>query len=428
MAKTNRNKGAGTIFKRGKRYYLQYMINGAVKKVSLKCTGKKEAEQKAAELLPTLQANTKEQVALHVAEARKLAKRNMLRLENAWKLYLKNPARPDSSEGTLGNYQRMWNKFADWMKIHYQSVVGLQEITEDIALEYSEYLWDKGLSANTYNYHIQAIKLVLKTLSRQADLAKNPFDIVARKVEKKQSRKELSEVEVLKIIESFNDPKLSLMNKKEMEVLFHLGIWTGLRLVDCVQIKWKNVDFQRNFIVCRPQKTARKTNRTVAVPIHPLLNNALSNALNWQENEYVLPRTAERYATNPVGVKKDAIKIFSYNGFITKKEVEGVQRKRKANIYGFHSFRHSFVSFCAKAGVPLPVVQAIVGHGNPAITRHYIHIGEESVKQAINALPQGNLLPESKITIDDKVKDVIELLNSKPELTETEIKILKILQ
>ena len=39
MAKTNRNKGAGTIFKRGKRYYLQYMINGAVKKVSLKCTG-----------------------------------------------------------------------------------------------------------------------------------------------------------------------------------------------------------------------------------------------------------------------------------------------------------------------------------------------------------------------------------------------------
>ncbi|MCK4982997.1 MAG: tyrosine-type recombinase/integrase [Victivallaceae bacterium] len=104
--------------------------------------------------------------------------------------------------------------------------------------------------------------------------------------------------------------------------------------------------------------------------------------------------------------------------------------KRKANIYGFHSFRHSFVSFCAKAGVPLPVVQAIVGHGNPAITRHYIHIGEESVKQAINALPQGNLLPESenKKNAKEKNREISTLLNSKTQLTETEMQILKILQ
>jgi hypothetical protein len=79
-----------------------------------------------------LQAKTKEQIALHVAEARKLGKRNKLKLENAWKLYLENPARPDSSEGTLGNYKRMWNKFADWIKTHYSSAIGLQEITEYI--------------------------------------------------------------------------------------------------------------------------------------------------------------------------------------------------------------------------------------------------------------------------------------------------------
>jgi len=428
MGKTNRNKGAGTVFKRGKYYYLQYMVNGAVKKVSLQCTGKKEAAKKAAELLPALQAKTKEQIALHVAEARKLGKRNKLKLENVWNLYLKNPARPDSSDGTLGNYKRMWNKFADWIKTHYSSVFGLQEINENIALEYSEYLWDKGLSANTYNYHIQAIKLVIKTLSRQADLVKNPFGIVTRKAENKQSRKEFSEDEILKIIESFNVPDLSLMNKEEIKVLFNLGIWTGLRLADCVKMKWGNIDFQRNLIVCKPQKTARKTNKTVTIPIHPLLKEAFTLALTWQENEYVLPKTAERYTTNADGVKKDAIKVFCYNGFITTQEVEGVQRKRKANIYGFHSFRHSFVSFCAKAGVPLPVVQAIVGHGNPAITRHYIHIGEESVKQAINALPQGNLLPESGRTSDDKIKEAITLLNSKPQLTETEMQILKILQ
>ncbi len=428
MAGKNRKKGSGSLLKVGKYYHLQYMVNGAVKRISLQCTSEREAHKKADELLPALQAKTKEQIALHVAEARKLGKRNKLKLENAWKLYLKNPARPDSSEGTLGNYKRMWNKFADWMKTHYSSVVGLQEITENIALEYSEYLWDKGLSANTYNYHIQAIKLVIKTLSRQADLVRNPFGIVTRKAENKQSRKEFSEDEVLKIIESFNAPELSLMNKEEIKVLFHLGIWTGLRLADCVQMKWESINFQRNLIVCKPQKTARKTNKTVTIPIHPLLKEAFTLALTWRENEYVLSKTAERYIQNPDGVKKDAIKVFCYNGFTTTQEVEGVQRKRKANIYGFHSFRHSFVSFCAKAGVPLPVVQAIVGHGNPAITRHYIHIGEESVKQAINALPQGNLLSGAKKTTEEKNQEAIALLNSKPQLTETEMQLLKILQ
>jgi integrase len=428
MAGKNRKKGSGSLLKVGKYYHLQYMVNGAVKRISLKCSSEREAQKKADELLPDLQARTKEQIALHVAEARKLEKRNKLRLENAWNLYLKNPARPDSSEGTLGNYKRMWNKFVDWMKTNYSSVISLQEVTENIALEYSEYLWDKGLSANTYNYHIQAIKLVIKTLSRQADLVKNPFAIVTRKAENKQSRKEFSESEVLKIIDSFNAPKLSLMNKEEIRVLFHLGIWTGLRLADCVQMKWENVDFARNLITCKPKKTARKTNKTVTIPIHPLLKEAFTLALTWQENEYVLPKTVARYIINADGVKKDAIKVFCYNGFITKKEVEGVQRKRKANVYGFHSFRHSFVSFCAKAGVPLPVVQAIVGHGNPAITRHYIHIGEESVKKAINALPQGNLLPESGRTTDDKIKEALALLNSKPQLTETDMQLLKILQ
>ena len=34
------------------------------------------------------------------------------------------------------------------------------------------------------------------------------------------------------------------------------------------------------------------------------------------------------------------------------------QRQRNSNKYGFHSLRHTFISWCAKAGVPLSIVQA----------------------------------------------------------------------
>jgi integrase len=424
-----RTKGTGSIYKRGKTFYLQYMVNGKIKKVSLKTTSKREADKKAKELLSPIQtADTKEKIAIQIAEARDLLPKYKLLLNDVWNTYIENPFRPDSGKSTLLFYKRNWNRFLKWLNLEHSTISDFSQITNHEAQEYSQYLWKLGISAKTFNEHIRTLSLITRVLSSYAGIEGNVWGNIAKKTEDKQSRNEFSENEIIQIIESFKNPELLIQNKSEMELLFHLGIWTGLRLIDCALMKWKNIDISRNIIMCKPQKTLRKTQRLVAIPIHPLLRTGLNNAFDWKENDYVFPNVAERYLNNPSGVKKDIQKIFKFNGFETSKKIEGVQRKLKANIYGFHSFRHSFVSFCAKAGVPLPVVQAIVGHGNPAITRHYIHIGEESVKQAISALPQGNLLPESERTTNDKVKEVIELLNSKPELTKTEVKILKILQ
>ncbi len=428
----NRAKGTGTIFKRGKTYYLQYMLNGKLKKISLKCASRKEAEKKTKEILVPLQtADTKEKIAVHIAEARNIIKQGKGALEKAWGLYLNNQARPDSSIATLKTYERQWKRFRKWMLNEYPNITTLNGIDDDIALEYADNLWSSGISGTTYNNHIKALMLIFRILSSIAGLGKNPWHCISRKVENKQSKKEFTEDEVLKILGSLNNPKLHLRDKEEMIVLFHFGAWTGLRFIDCVMMKWENIDFNRNMIVdCKPQKTARKTNKTITVPMHPMLREFVEKAYKWKENDYVLPKLAERYVNNPGYVNSAAMKVFKFNGFETSKKIEGVQRKKKANIYGFHSFRHSFVSFCAKAGVPLAVVQSIVGHGNPAMTRHYVHIDNEAVKQAINALPQGNLLPESKTSksIEEKHKEAIALLNSKTHLTETEMQLLKILQ
>lgn len=65
--------------------------------------------------------------------------------------------------------------------------------------------------------------------------------------------------------------------------------------------------------------------------------------------------------------------------------VEG--RSRKSVVASFHSLRHTFVSISANAGVPLPVVQSIVGHCSTAMTRHYYHESENALRQAVEAIP-----------------------------------------
>ena len=65
--------------------------------------------------------------------------------------------------------------------------------------------------------------------------------------------------------------------------------------------------------------------------------------------------------------------------------VEG--RCRKTVVASFHSIRHTFVSLSANAGVPLPVVQSIVGHCSTAMTRHYYHENLDALRSAVASIP-----------------------------------------
>ena len=59
---------------------------------------------------------------------------------------------------------------------------------------------------------------------------------------------------------------------------------------------------------------------------------------------------------------------------------------KKVARFGFHSLRHSYVSLSAAAGVPVHVVQSVVGHGSPEMTRRYLHHEIEGLKAASDAL------------------------------------------
>ncbi|MCK4981725.1 MAG: tyrosine-type recombinase/integrase [Victivallaceae bacterium] len=424
MAKTNRSKGAGTVFKRGKYYYLQYMINGAVKKLSLKCTGRREAEQKALELLPALEAKTKEQIALHVAEARSLTKRSSLKLENVWKLYLKSPARPDSSEGTLGNYKRNWVLFTSWLMAIRPDINLFADISAEIAHDYADFLWTgkkKKIAATTFNYHIHSLTLITKVLKDKAGIDSNPWGTITHKTEFKQKRKEFTYSQTTEIFEAFDDDKLRLMNKQEMKILFYIGAFTGLRLNDAVNLKWAAINFTRNIISLIPVKT-RRIQREVNIPIHPNLKNIFDEAKTWKdESDYVLPKIAARYAHNPDGVRKDSIKIIEFCGFKGRGKGRGVNRR----LYGFHSFRHFFASTCADAGVPVATLSEILGDNISTLNKYYIHAQEESRLKMISALDNNansKILPNglSQTTAEEKLSEIQNILDNASERTDSQ--------
>jgi hypothetical protein len=87
---------------------------------------------------------------------------------------------------------------------------------------------------------------------------------------------------------------------------------------------------------------------------------------------------------------------FKACGIILHKPGTGTGGKRAVIEVGFHSLRHTFVSLCRESNAPLAVVESIVGHSNPSMTRHYTHVGELAAGRAVAALPSitGEAVPE----------------------------------
>jgi len=386
-----RQKGSGYIFKRGKFFYLQFDVAGKRKIISLKTTERREADAKANELLsPAVNARDKEEVILHAARARKLVTASSINLANVWNEYLKHSSRPDSSPGTLGNYERHWNNFTDWLKEVHPEIVKLSQITPETARKYAAYLWeekDRKITANTFNYHMKSLALITRILKGKAGIDVNPWtaDNISRKTELKQRRKEFSREQVNQIFDSFQNEALHILNRQEMGALFKIAAFTGLRLIDAVLLKWDSIDLARNIISLIPMKT-RKTGRDVNIPIHPLLNEVFELAQEWKDDSgFVLPKVSERYKTNPDGVKCDCIRILEFNGF--KERGEGRGRSRR--LYGFHSFRHFFASTCADAGVPAATLAEILGDNIQTLNKYYVHAQEESRVKMLHALDNG---------------------------------------
>src|SRR5208282_2951826 len=158
--------------------------------------------------------------------------------------------------------------------------------------------------------------------------------------------------------------------------LLALGIYSGLRLGDCATLRWGEVDLPRAMIRRIPNKTARRNPKPVIVPIHPILRDMLAVTPLDQRREYVLPEMAALYIHRTDMVTDMVQRHFKACGITLHKPGTGTDDKRAVIEVGFHSLRHTFVSLCRESNAPLSVVESIVGHSSPAMTRHYTHVGE----------------------------------------------------
>ena len=327
----------------------------------------------------------------------------------AWKAYCDAPNRPDSGNRTMDGYESQFGRFTDWIAKHHPDVKELRGVTQQIAFEFSGEL-GRTLTPNSFNKYLVLFRRMWEVLqdTDNVRLTLNPWNKIKNKLLATHSRRELTIAELTKVCSAVEG---------EMRILFAVGIYCGLRLGDAVQLKWSNIDLARRLLIVVPGKTSRHADgKVLQIPLHHSLLAMLAETPEDGRKGYVMPELATLYQykqTNGAFLVKRIGEVFEGCGIETQCEVKGYSR---AGVdVGFHSLRHSFVSLSANAGSALAAVQAVVGHSNPAMTRHYLHQDQKAVRNAVDALPDvthAKTLPEGADATGAKFDAVLAMLDT----------------
>lgn len=444
--KRTRNKLQGKLRRRTRNGNYSYRLtssNGSRKEFTLQTRNYDEAVLKASELDSIWLAPTKEVALAQMNAMRGFSSPEQdASFEEAWEIYKTHPNRatPRTVEEQIG-YRRTFREFASFasgmanVRVR-RPVTTIRAVTPELCEEFSSYLKSTSLAVNTHNRKMKRLRRIFECL-RDYYNGDNPFraKTLMRSVREEQGvvvhrqAFTMEQEDQLVSVLSDSDPKHKVKNKAEIRILYIIGRFTGQRLKDCVLLQWQNIDMSRQRIWVKQFKTGKE----VTIPIAPELYEALLEAEKWRCDQYVLPRSAARYnKTNAEGkntgnnlIDIDILRPIRWIGLIPSVKVPG--RKKKMTVYGFHSHRHSFASFCAEAGVPKAVVQSILGIDSEIADKYYTHVSEESQRKAVEAISSRSanssrakidrvlklLMPDGKqldTTADSTLQQVLEIL------------------
>lgn len=382
-----RRKGAGTLEKRGRVYIARWTVNGKRYAQSTGTADRREAEIKLAEFVAPFQL--KSNAERLEAFAGKLdgvksrlrdfeESRPALKIADAWDAFIKSPNRKDTAAAARLRMCESWVKrLTAFMSRRFPDVEEVRGIGKEQAMAFAaDGFSDCGNS--TRNQAISFLRMMWRVMIADgvARIAANPWDGIQKRHETHTRRRELTVEELARVY---------ALLEGEMRLLFSVGIYTGQRLGDCALLEWGQVDLLRRHISLIPRKTARKTGRAVIIPIHDNLLEMLLAFPPSARTGYVMPKCAKMYLEQCSKLSEEFMRVFRKAGINTQTDGEDGHRKRA--LVSFHSLRHTFVSLAANAGVPLAIVQGIVGHSTVNMTRHYFHESENALMSAVRALP-----------------------------------------
>jgi integrase len=179
-------------------------------------------------------------------------------------------------------------------------------------------------------------------------------------------------------------PQISALLKafdEELQTIVMFGLLPGLRIGEILGLKIEDLDLDRGLFCVRRnvyrgivQEAPKTPASDRCLPIASALLEALQAwlAVRARGSEWLFPN--------------DAGKPY-YDRNLLRRKLWPVCDKLGIPRFGWHSLRHTFSTYGGNSGVPLPVLQYLLGHASVETTMVYTHPLLEAERKAVEQIP-----------------------------------------
>jgi integrase/recombinase XerC len=292
-----------------------------------------------------------------------------IRLEDAiveWEMYLTTMGRRPQGRERYAYHVRA---FAAWLPVTMLDDVQSQHIRR-----YREHLGAQGLKPGTINLALSAINSLCVWAIEAEYLERNPAVNIRRPKIHLPPPTPLTDTELAALFVAVDrvgrEPWQSDYGEhrriwQRNRRAIYLALYAGLRLGECIALRWRDVDMTRRTIQIVNGKGGKHRN----VPIHDALYHELQECGQRPPDEAVVSK-----ADGTALSIKSASHIF-----------DRWLAARGVAIHA-HQLRHTFATALMNNGVSLREIQVMMGHESIETTMRYLEVSSRHLQQHIAAL------------------------------------------
>ncbi|HEX2787600.1 MAG TPA: site-specific integrase [Ignavibacteria bacterium] len=340
-----------SCYKRGKYWYIDYLLNGKKYYINTKLPSSAAFKTKAEE--------KKKEIELYLI---KVKNKNVVKVEGlslkeaSLKYMIEHLANKSVShrESFLRAYKHLIKLISEEQNV--------KSVNKEIFNKYLEQLIP-GRSIETIRTYIRYMRIFFNYLVEENVLIKSP---VSKKLMPKAQKKPIKTFEPVLLENTLNIAK---ERDYQYYLVLQMLLLTGQRPCDVLRIKWKDIDLLNKKLIVR----ISKTNKIINFPIYDKLEEFIVNEIY----KHFKCKSDEDFIFDKFTVETVGRRFRRIKAYLNNKE-RGIDLK---------TFRKTFASNLASNGMERSRIAELLGHDSVNTTfKYYASIKNDSLRKELNEI------------------------------------------
>ena len=235
------------------------------------------------------------------------------------------------------------------------TTIRLKDVSTEWLTKFQSWLLKRDLMPSSVRRYMLSMKSAFNQAVRERKLVSSP----ARNLPPIKVPQTLKDILTIEDIRKLDATPINGVLGAEVRRAFLFACFTGLRISDIRELRWRNIADERLMIVMH------KTQRALEIPIHESARKYLER----NGSDYVFPLVSKSTTNCIIYLSKWA------------KEA-GVDKK-----IGWHTARRSFASIAVSVGIDQYVISKLLGHASIQHTSLYSQVPMPVKQKALDKIP-----------------------------------------